>query len=504
MAKINFVLVLFFYICGAKAARESYVAAVFEHAPYLLDPKTVVSKEEARANMQRNLDVYEEQITKAKIQGSDIIIFPEDGLYGFGFTRTTLEPYLEDIPSPQDNSCPCSDPGNNQTMPIQYRLSCLAKYNALFVVANAGDLKPCTGDPNCPADGRFQYNTNVAYDPRGCLVARYHKQHLFYEIQFNQPTQVEFSYFDTPFGRFGFAVCFDILFKEPIIDLVLKYNVTNIAFPTAWMDALPLLSAVGFHSGWARGMGVNFLSANIHRPKHRMAGSGIYSPEGVLEYTRSDEKNGVLLVSNVSVVEQSQNKPEMKSKVIKVPTITSDVFQSVLFGDTFNFVYLDPDDKSAVVCQGSLCCGASYRATGKKEEYVIGALDRLHTLEGQYYLQICVVLKCANASRDSCGSPVTSSSWRFSELHLAGTFKTPYIFPQVITDGIHVPAKDSWTYEDKSITFQNVSDPVLSASLFGRWFEMDDGDFEAVRSAGNVCGGFMTTWIVLIMSRFFM
>lgn len=60
--------------------------------------------------------------------------------------------------------------------PVQERLSCLAKENSIYIVANIGDKKPCnTTDPQCPRDGRYQYNTNVVFDSEGRLTARYHK-----------------------------------------------------------------------------------------------------------------------------------------------------------------------------------------------------------------------------------------------------------------------------------------------------------------------------------------
>ena len=44
-------------------------------------------------------------------QGADILVFPEDGLYGFSFTWESMEPYLEFIPDPEViHWIPCDDP----------------------------------------------------------------------------------------------------------------------------------------------------------------------------------------------------------------------------------------------------------------------------------------------------------------------------------------------------------------------------------------------------------
>lgn len=93
------------------------------------------------------------------------------------------------------------------------------------------------------------------------------------EDQFNAPKEPEMVTFDTTFGKFGIFTCFDILFHDPAVALVKDLHVDTILFPTAWMNVLPHLSAVEFHSAWAMGMGVNFLASNIHRPSNRMTGN---------------------------------------------------------------------------------------------------------------------------------------------------------------------------------------------------------------------------------------
>ncbi|XP_026548592.1 pantetheinase-like, partial [Notechis scutatus] len=92
-------------------ALDKYIAAVFEHA-VILPESTVkpVSPEEALKLMNQNIDILEDAIQKAAKQGAHIIVTPEDAIYGFFFTRETIYPYLEDIPDPQVNWIPCTDP----------------------------------------------------------------------------------------------------------------------------------------------------------------------------------------------------------------------------------------------------------------------------------------------------------------------------------------------------------------------------------------------------------
>ncbi|XP_025238580.1 pantetheinase isoform X2 [Theropithecus gelada] len=171
-----YVAILLFYV-SRTSCQDTFTAAVYEHAVILPNVTlTPVSREEALALMNRNLDILEGAITSAAQQGAHIIVTPEDGIYGWNFTRDSLYPYLEDIPDPEVNWIPCNNPNRFGQTPVQERLSCLAKKNSIYVVANIGDKKPCnTSDPRCPPDGRYQYNTDVVFDSQGKLVARYHK-----------------------------------------------------------------------------------------------------------------------------------------------------------------------------------------------------------------------------------------------------------------------------------------------------------------------------------------
>lgn len=68
----------------------------------------------------------------------------------------------------------------------------------------------------------------------------------------NRQDAPEYVRFTTDFGvTFGTFTCFDIIFEEPAIGLVEKYNVTDFVFPTAWFSELPLyigMFGLSFHT----------------------------------------------------------------------------------------------------------------------------------------------------------------------------------------------------------------------------------------------------------------
>ena len=435
------------------------------------------------------------------VQDVDIIVFPEDGIYGMGFTREALEPYLEYIPDPKSESWnPCTEPEQYANSEVQQFLSCLARNNSLYVVANFGDNQPCDieTDSDCPDDGHYQYNTNIVYDNNGTLIARYHKQNLFFEYQFDTPKSVEFIYFDTPFGRFGTFICFDIMFEEPAVSLLTKYNVTNVVFPTAWMDAPPLLAAIQFHSAFAAGFNVNFLAANIHRPKYRFHGSGIYSPEGALVYYYNDKSDaGKLLISDLFVLEKDNKNIEavpvsfqnghghsfirnQATKDHREGAYTVDQFQSKVFEDRFTFSPINTNDSSLDVCQASFCCHLEYEFAeeNNSDYFAFGAFDGLHTHEGTYYLQICAFLTCDSEFK-SCENTSEKSLTKFKRINIKGTFETDYVFPEIllsINDSLALAKPEEWTYQNDTLFFHSDAHAVMSVALFGRVYERDSFD----------------------------
>ncbi|KAM8790318.1 pantetheinase isoform 2-T2 [Rhynchonycteris naso] len=462
-------------------SRDTFIAAVYEHAVILPNATLIsVPRKEALVLMNRNLDVLEEAITSAAKQGAHIIVTPEDGIYGWKFNRESIYPYLEDIPDPQVDWIPCIHPNRFGHTPVQERLSCLAKDNSIYVVANIGDKKPCNAsDLQCPPDGRYQYNTDVVYDSQGKLVARYHKQNLFMsEDQFNVPKEPEVVTFNTTFGRFGIITCFDILFHDPAVTLVKDFHVDTIVFPTAWMNVLPHLSAIEFHSAWAMGMGVNFLASNTHHISKKMTGSGIYAPDSPRAfYYDMKTKEGKLLLSQLDshpkhlVVNWTSYASGMEAL-----STGNQEFKGTVFFDGFSFVELRGVTGNYTVCQKELCCHLSYKMSEKRSDeiYALGAFDGLHTVEGSYHLQICTLLKCKTTNLHTCGDSVETASTRFDMFSLSGTFGTQYVFPEVLLSGIQLaPGEFQVSSDGRLFSLKPLSGPVLTVTLFGRMYEKD-------------------------------
>ena len=95
--------------------------------------------------------------------------------------------------------------------------------------------------------GRF-YNTALIYNDKGELIQKYRKIHLFpnglEEDKYFEPGD-EWCLVDTPWGRFGVAVCYDLRFQATIQNLALRGAETLVVcaqWPTVRMDHWYLLS----------------------------------------------------------------------------------------------------------------------------------------------------------------------------------------------------------------------------------------------------------------------
>ncbi|XP_071180071.1 pantetheinase-like [Mytilus edulis] len=479
------ILLFCFYSCANTFDLNTFKGAVYEH--HVIMPENTeawVNRSFALENMMKNIYVYQKQAIKAGKEGVDILVFPEDGIYGNIFNRKSVESYLEYIPNPElEKWNACDEPDRYNNTEIQHSLSCMAKHNNLYIVADMGDYQPCSrqSDPKCPPDGHYQFNTAVVYDKAGYLIAKYHKINLFYEFQFDVPPERKSVSFETPFGKFGVMICFDIIFRNPAIDLLENHDVDSIVFPTAWMDALPLLAAIQFHSAFAAGANINFLASNIKKSESKFHGSGIYSPTGYLDFYYSEDNVGKLLIADIPIYNRKRNSyPELNMLTEENNSRPSnDSFQSFVFHDLYNFVPLIDIKDKRTICHNKLCCSLTYeKVTNTDDVFAFGAFDGLHTFEGTYYIQVCILLKCKNSNLTSCGEPDKNSITFFKQFKIEGTFNTSYIFPEILlsnaSDLLLLAAPNTWKYATGILQSEiQLEYPVVSAAMLARVYEKD-------------------------------
>ena len=452
-------------------------------------------------------------ISKFISQGARIIVFPEYGLYGLNWTRESIQPYLEYIPDISTSGWnPCDNPMKYSNTDTQRNLSCIAKNSSIFLVANMGARQPCDDtEATCPPDGHYQFSANVVYGSNGDFVGRYFKYNLYAEEKhFDKPNKPDYTIFETPFGKFGTFSSSDILYHEPAVHLVKSLNITNIAYPTAWQDKLPLMAAIEFHSAYAEGMQINLLAANLHIPQLGYHGSGLYWPTGTsinasYYYNCQNMSSGQLVVEDMTpfvippgiILPEIQksfslhdgvmphlngNKRQLQSHHWRATSLSDEgpneveTFHITINDDVYSAVLLKSSYGDPTVCQGSLCCSAGYEGTIDNEElYAIGAFDGLHTSGETYYLQACVFIKCATMSRESCGRPTKSSSSYMSKMSFSGNFSTSFVYPEVLTDQDGLPGlvTSIWYYQDAILIDAGLYGGPLSISMLARDYSRD-------------------------------
>uniref|UniRef100_A0A3P8VLV4 Biotinidase n=1 Tax=Cynoglossus semilaevis TaxID=244447 RepID=A0A3P8VLV4_CYNSE len=484
------------------SAGSSYVAAVYEHRVFLNpEPRVPLSRCDALKHVQKNLDIYEEQAARAAKQGAQILVFPEDGIQGFNFSRLSISGYLETIPDPQQEKWnPCKEPGRYTNTEILQRLSCMAHGYNLYLVANMGDLQPCPVEPSssssCSPDGHWQFNTNVVFSSDGQLVARYHKRNLYFEEAFDTPPQTEIITFDTPFaGRFGLLTCFDILFHDPTVVLV-ERGVRQFIFPTAWMNQLPLLDTIQFQRAFSLGANVTLLASNIRNDHLIMTGSGMYTPfTATYHHARQgDPEEGRLLVATLPVLEESGGRTESTFSAATdsgycqkdscdysspPKTVPSSSFISSMMYDPFSFVLLNETAGKLEVCDGTFCCQLQYRQlpqSDSTELYALGAFAGTHTVNGRYALQVCALVRCAGRDSSSCGQEVEEAETKI-DFRLEGKFGTRYVYPSILASGLVLEQPQHVEKNENNIVtmiHSDMTDGLVTACLYGRMYQLDN------------------------------
>lgn len=410
---------------------------------------------DCRSSAETNLRIYERVARIASKNKASIIVYPEDGLFA-GSNRYLL-PCLNEIADPDEPmhqrapANPCLDPDDhNESSFIMKRLSCIAKENNLYVVANFGTRQNCipktrVGEDICLDTGYFMLNTNVVFDPSGNFIKRYRKYNKFIE-QFNKAPSIELVHFDTPIGRFGLFTCFDALYKSPAVDLVEKYHIDTALFPTWWFDMLPIHSAIQYQDAWSLGNRVNLLAANLLAPQRGSVGCGIYSLGNNSVYVGANDLRPKLILANLpsNARANEQCQKNFNELVLDVEYDDEETMSNwhykprghhtITKNDTV--LALRKNEAKVEACLEQVCCHLDYKlveSTGADmlSKLILVVKNGL-SAEFNWYEQACFL-----ATTDSpFVSELTTRvryDWRvganFERLSMVANFSTKYVYP---------------------------------------------------------------------------
>ncbi|XP_054715438.1 pantetheinase-like [Uloborus diversus] len=487
--------------------KDYFTAAVFEHRPrgeFPQEPKTIITN---------NLRFYDKAAKVAAEKGTDIILFNEYGIFPYVLkdTRDNMRQFMEYIPDPKKIVFnPCVEEVKDRT--ILYTLSCIARSNKIYVVANMGDIQPCEGtcdsekveecSVKCPSDDVFMYNTDVAFDREGNLVAKYHKGHLYMEL-LNTP-EPEFVTFKTDFGVFGMIVCFDSVFQESV--MLAEQGIDTLLFPTFWFDDVFALNAVEWQQSWALANKVNFFAANTQTPGLGSLGSGIYSKfDGALVYTYDPDGESKLLIANVKLREDAKvdTKPSIiiidetsvniKDETgINFPDICFDkivgeasnlykdyrCFESLI--ENYTLVKLTDPSGKVEACHGGFCCSLAYTADDMQEDFYFAAFSGINILADYYQWceETCLLIRCDPHEGKPCALFPPNSKTVFRSLEIRGRFSSEKIFPTVSKNKHRLAPKSEWYHKisgtEAKLKFRSQENvPLLKAGFLGRCYKRD-------------------------------
>lgn len=146
-------------------------------------------------NKEKNKVVAGEFCHKAADQGAQIIVLPE--MWNCPYSNEYFRPF--------------SEPEDGETAQF---LGNLAKDLSCYLVGGSF--------PEIDAEGNV-YNTSLSFDPKGQVIAKHRKAHLFDididgGIRFMESETLtagnKVTVMDTEFGKVGVAICYDVRFPE--------------------------------------------------------------------------------------------------------------------------------------------------------------------------------------------------------------------------------------------------------------------------------------------------
>lgn len=408
-----------------------------------------------------NAQVYASHIAEAARQGADILVFPEYGLTGESSAPKRLwvsGGYTEVIPVP-DGSVPCD---SGVDAPTIVALSCAAREHAIAVVANLMDY----------TDGNM-YNTDVAFDTDGVLLAKYHKLNMWGEPNVDVPSDCGEGVFTTTFGvTFGMFTCADVMYQYPTLDLVSK-GVTDFVMPAAWSNEMADMQVMGYAQGWSYFHQTNLVLSNLRGGTSSGSGVWFHGEPRATTYN-PDYTEGSVHVTDVSDAGLRASAPQSRVNL----TSSSKWFFAPLTEGT--------------VCSGSVCCTVGV-SSAAGSGWVVAALDGQDEDGGvSWGAQVCAVLPCSQISTECLTYQRPTVALHDITLKMSGISQGSAVIPEIVAWS----GQAEVTLDRSAVSFEFLPEtfsvattsntPLASAVVYGRPLVRDQLPYQCPASRVHI------------------
>lgn len=188
-------------------------------------------------------------VEEAAAQGAKIIVLPEASVTGY--LSQDIRTNWHRPGWPIDEAFQSKDPAGFAEPvpgPSSEHFAALAKRLGVYVTVplvevEEGPAKGTTPETiavpaaaaRAKANGPRYYNTALLASPEGRIVAHYRKLHPWPhpEQSWANPGDRGVQPVETPYGKVGLAICFDI---HDILELYAKHEIWALLYPIAWVD----------------------------------------------------------------------------------------------------------------------------------------------------------------------------------------------------------------------------------------------------------------------------
>jgi len=165
------------------------------------------------------------------------VLEPEENLKKVkSMTQEASETYHPDVIVFPEYCMSTAKPGTVSPMeslegPFVTELRKLAKVYGVWIIFGINEQPEDTSDPR-------YYNTTVILNGAGEIVSTYRKTHLYDAFHYRESDQMLpgdklFEPIDTPFGKLGLMVCYEVRFPE-VARYQKEHGAEILVMPTAW------------------------------------------------------------------------------------------------------------------------------------------------------------------------------------------------------------------------------------------------------------------------------